>query len=115
MTGSVLTASELILFGFVPLLVTVATVWIIWRVLEKINPDEVTNIQSFLTFVIVVVPFVILIYGGLTIVLYDEMTAASGGSHPVFLPLAAEVTPGGAAIYFGLAVWLWSHWRKLRR
>jgi len=107
--------SVLFIFGFVPLFLTVATVWILWQVLEKINPDEVKDIQSFLTFIVVVVPFVVLIYGELTIVLYDEMTAASGGLHPVFLPLAPEVIPVGAAIYIGLAVWAWSHWRKLRR
>jgi hypothetical protein len=50
MTGFVLeNASELILFGFAPLFATVATVWIIWYVLEKNNPDEVTDIESFLT------------------------------------------------------------------
>jgi hypothetical protein len=33
----------------------VATVWIIWLVLEKINPDEVADIRTFLTFIIAVV------------------------------------------------------------
>jgi hypothetical protein len=56
MTGAVFeNVSELILFGFVPSLVTVATVWIIWLVLEKINPDEVADIRTFLTFIIAVV------------------------------------------------------------
>jgi hypothetical protein len=108
------TIYELILFGLVPLLVTLATVWILWYVLEKIDPDEVTEIPSFLTFIIVAVPFVILNYGGLTILIYNEMTVESGGSHPVLLPLAPQVIVVGAVVYIGLAVWLWSHWRKLR-
>ena len=37
------TAFELILFGLVPLFLTLATVWILWHSLEKINPDEVTR------------------------------------------------------------------------
>src|SRR5262249_43898807 len=37
------TAFELILFGLVPLFLTLATVWILWHFLEKIDPDEVTR------------------------------------------------------------------------
>ena len=90
---------------------TVATVWIIWHVLEKINPDEVADIKSFLTFIIVVIPFVMLIYGGLTIMLYEKMVIISGGSQPVL----SEVIVAGAAIYIGLTVWLWSHWQTGQR
>jgi hypothetical protein len=36
------------------------------------------NIQSFVTFIVVVVPFVMLFYGGLTILVYDQMMTASG-------------------------------------
>jgi hypothetical protein len=44
MTGFALeTASGLILFGLVPLFLTLATVWILWHSLEKISPDEVTR------------------------------------------------------------------------
>jgi hypothetical protein len=40
MTGFVLEGVfELALFGFLPLLLTIAAVWIIWYVFEKINPD----------------------------------------------------------------------------
>ena len=41
MTGLALeTASELFLFGLVPLFLTLATVWILWHPLEKINLDD---------------------------------------------------------------------------
>jgi hypothetical protein len=33
-------ASELILFGLVPLFLTLATIWILWHSLEKITPDD---------------------------------------------------------------------------
>jgi hypothetical protein len=36
-------STELILFGLVPLFLTLAPVWILWHSLEKINPDEVTR------------------------------------------------------------------------
>ena len=36
-------AFELVLFGLVPLFLTLATVWILWHSLKKINPDEVTR------------------------------------------------------------------------
>ena len=107
------TASELILFGFLPVLLTVATVWIVWRVLEKIDPAEVKYTRSFLTFVIVIVPFVMLNYGGLTMVIYDEMTVASGGWKFLPLPPSSLLMVAGVAIYIALTVWLWSHWRKL--
>jgi heme/copper-type cytochrome/quinol oxidase subunit 2 len=105
---------ELILFGFVPLLVMVATVWIIWLFLEKNNPDEVTDIGTFLTFIIVVIPFVTLVCGGLTVVSYDEIKAASGGLRSLPLGSFSQEIFAGAVIYIGLTVWLWSHWRKLR-
>ena len=106
---------ELFLFGFVPLVATVAAVWAFWNVLEKIDPNEVKHIQSFVTFIIVVVPFVMLFYGGLAILIYDQMMTASGSWRAVLLPLTESpwVILVGAVIYIGLTVWLWSHWRKL--
>src|SRR5262249_23285148 len=106
--------SELILFGLLPLFVTVATVWILWRVLEKTDADEVIDIRSFLTFIVVVIPFVILVYGGLTVVIYNEMMGASGAR--TILPLAAPLSRailGGAIVYIGLALWVWLRWHKL--
>jgi ABC-type Fe3+-siderophore transport system permease subunit len=115
MTGAVFeTVSELILLGFVPSLVTVATVWIIWLVLEKINPDEVADIRTFLTFIIAVVPFVMLICSGLGVVIHDEMMAASVGLRSLPLASFSREIFAGAAFYIGLTVWLWSYWRKLR-
>jgi hypothetical protein len=76
---------ELVLFGLVPLFLTVATIWILWHVLEKI--DEVIDIRFFLTFILVAVPFVMLIYFGGTIILYSQMMAVSGSSRQVLLPL----------------------------
>ena len=108
--------SELFLFGFVPLFATVATVWAFWNVLETIDPNEAKSIQFFLTVIVVVVPFAMLVFYGLAIVMYDQLMTASGGWRAVFLPLTESpwVILAGAVIYIGLTVWEWPHWRKLR-
>ena len=91
----------------------VATVWILWHALVKINPDEATHIRSFLTFIVVVVPFVMLIYFGSAIIIYNDITSPPW---PRALPL--KLSPrdylAAAPIYIGLTAWLWLHWRKLR-
>ena len=115
MTGLALeTISELAFFGLVPLLLIVGTVGILWRVHEKIYPDDVTDIRSFLTFILVIVPFVSSTYFGLAIILYDAINAGSGW--PTILPLS-ELSPVllvFAAFNIGLTVWLWLQWHKLR-
>ena len=107
------TVSEFILFTFIPLFLTVATVWILWRAFEKIEPDEVKSIESFLTFVVVVVPFVMLTICGLTAIIHNEMIIASGGSSFLPFPPSSLLILTGAVGYIGLTMWLWSHWRKL--
>jgi hypothetical protein len=107
--------SELFLFVIMPLFATVAAVWTFWNVLAAIDPNEVKSIQSFLTVIVVVVPFVMLVFYGLAVVMYDQLMTASGSWRAVFLPLKESpwVILAGAVIYFGLTVWTWSHWRKL--
>jgi len=107
------TVFELIFFGFMPVFLIVATVWIVWHVFETIEPKEVKSIQNFLTYIVVVVPFVMLFYGGAAILIYDQMMAASHGWHLLPLPPSSLMFLAGAVIYIGLSVWLWSHWRKL--
>ena len=62
-----------------------------------------------------VVPFAMLVFCGLAVVMYDQLVTASGSWRAVFLPLTEWpwVILAGAAIYIGLTVWVWSHWRKL--
>jgi 4-amino-4-deoxy-L-arabinose transferase-like glycosyltransferase len=52
-------SAEIILIDLVALFLVVATVWILWYVLEKISLDEVKDARFFLTFILVIVPFVI--------------------------------------------------------
>jgi hypothetical protein len=100
---------ELILIGFVATFLTVATVWILWYLLEK---SEVIDIRSFLTFVVVIVPFVMIIYFGLDIIIDDAV--ATRGGWPTELPLGMpHEIPALAVIYIGLTAWLGLRWRKL--
>jgi|SRR6516225_12254434 len=104
--------SELILLCFVPLFLTVATVWILWRALEKIEPDA--DIRSFLTFIVVIVPFVMFVCLGMAVIFHDEIAIWSGS--PTVLPLnpPSHAMIAGTVIYIGQTAWLWWDRRKLR-
>jgi hypothetical protein len=56
--------SDLILVGLVTLFLTAATVWIVWYVVKAVFPDEVTHLQFLLTFIVVIIPFVLLLCFG---------------------------------------------------
>ena len=103
--------SELILIGLVPLFLTVATVWIVWYVAKTANADEIRHPQFFLTFIVVLVPFIMLVFFGSFILIYRAMTAPPW---PTALP--AKLSPpdelASAVIYISLTVWLWLRWRK---
>ena len=104
---------EIILIDLVTLFLMVATVLILWYGVKKIFPGETRDLQFFLTFIVVVVPFVMLIYFGLAIINYDAMTRSSGWEPalPLKSPLSLPVI-GLIVFYIGLTVWLWSSWRR---
>ena len=103
--------SELSLVGFVAAFLTAATVWIVWYVHETIFP--VRDLGFFLTFIIVFVPFVMLIYFGLDAII-DDAVATGAGWPPEFpFGLPPEI-PFLAVVYIGLTVWLGLRWRKLK-
>jgi hypothetical protein len=92
----------------VPLFLAVATVWILWHALKTIEPDA--GIQSFLTFVVVIVPFVMFICLGVAAVFYDQIRSGSPTALPLNPPSHAIVA--GTVFYIGQTVWLWSRWRR---
>ena len=67
--------SDLILIGLVALFVTGATVLVVWYVVKAVFPDEVANLQFFLTFIVVVIPFVIILCFGSALIIYNAITA----------------------------------------
>jgi hypothetical protein len=99
----------------VALVLAIATVSILWYVVKRAFPDEIEDLQFFLTFIIVVVPFVILIWFGMAVINYDVIAGRSGW--PPILPLDKplwSLLVGPAAFYIGQTMWLWWDWRKLR-
>ena len=55
---------EIVLIDLLALVLAVVTVSILWYVVKKAFPDEVEDLQFFLTFIIVAVPFVMLVWSG---------------------------------------------------
>ena len=103
-------AFELILLCFVPLLLALAIVCILWQALKKIEPD--VDIRSFSIFVVVIVPFVMFVCLGVATIFHDEIATWSGS--PTVLPLnpPSHAMVAGTVVYFGQTVWLWSRRRK---
>ena len=98
------------LLYFAALFLTVATVWI----LLYADPNEGSSPQNFLVSVVVAMPFVMLVYFGLAVMICNKISVARGW--PTALPLQLSSAEGLAAAvtYIGLTVWLWLRWRKLK-
>jgi hypothetical protein len=104
---------ELFIIGVVATFLTAATVWVLWYVFETIFPDDVKHLGFFLIFIIVLVPFVMLIYFGLDAVIDDEVATRAGLPTELPLGLPPEI-PVLAVVYIGLTVCLGLPWRKLK-
>ena len=96
------------LFVLLALSLTVATVWLLLRAIETL-PKEI-NAQSFLILIIVIIPFVMIVYFGLATIICDEIVSG----RPI-LPLALSLRKLVAATvtYIGLSAWVWLRWRKV--
>jgi len=77
--------SELFLIGFGATFLTAATVWVLWYVHETNFPDDIKDPGFFLTFIIVVVPFVMLIYFGLDAIIDDTVATGAVGRRSCLL------------------------------
>ena len=100
---------EIIFVYVAALFLTVATLWVL---LKTIPRDELRDASLLFTFVIGIVPFVMLIYFGFAVIIDDTIDQQHGW--PPDLPLASPEIFAGAVIYTGLTLWLWWRWRKLR-
>jgi ABC-type glycerol-3-phosphate transport system substrate-binding protein len=106
--------NETVLIDLLALTMAIATVSILWYVVKRAFPDDVKDLQFVLTFIVVVVPFVIAFYFGLAALNYDMIAALAGW--PLALPLDSLLSPlilGAVAFYIGQTMWLWWDWRKL--
>jgi hypothetical protein len=107
-TNSVL-LFEIIFVYVVALFLTAATLWVF---LKTVPRAELRDASFLFTFVIGIVPFVMLIYFGFAVIIDD--TIDQQHVWPPDLPLGSPAILAGAAIYTGLTLWLWWRWRKLR-
>src|SRR5262249_49666324 len=113
-TVSAALVDEIALIDVLALSLAIVTTSILWYVVKKAFPDEVKDIQFFLTFIVVIVPFVMLIYFGMAVINYDAMITWFGWPSP--LPLTGLVSApilGAAVFYIGQTLWLWWSWRKV--
>ena len=98
------------LLYFAALFLTVATLWI----LLYANPNEGSSPQDFFVLIVVVMPFVMVIYFGLAVIICDNIGLARGWPTALPLQLSTAEALAVAVTYVGLTVWLWLRWRKLR-
>ena len=99
------------LLYFAALFLTVATLWI----LLYADPNEGSSPRDFFVLIVVVIPFVMLIYFGLAVIICDNIGLARGWSTALPLQIFSRAEGLAAAVtYIGLSVWLWLRWRKLR-
>jgi tungstate transport system substrate-binding protein len=106
---------EIGLIDLLALVVAIATVSTLWYVVKQVFPDDVKDLQLFLTFIIVIIPFVMIVYFGLAVINYNAIAELSGW--PPVLPLNSLLSPlivGAVAFYIGQTMWLWWDWRKFR-
>jgi len=106
---------EIVIIDLLALFLSVATVEIVWYVTKKALPNEVGDLRFFVTFIIFIVPFVMLICFGLALINYDAAALRSGW--PPTLPIKSPLAPpivGGVIFYTGQTLWLWWDWRKHR-
>ena len=100
--------TEIIVLELLALFLTVATIWI----MQVLNPKEI-DFRSFLVLITVIIPFVMVIYFGLAIIICNEMVARSGRPILPLEPTLRKIVPA-TVTYIGLSAWVWLRWRKLR-
>ena len=98
------------LFVLLALFLTVATIWLLLYAIET-RPKEI-DAQSFFVLIIVIIPFVMVIYLGLATIICNEIVAAR--SLPILpLELSFRKIVPATVIYIGLSAWVWLRWRRL--
>ena len=96
------------LLYFAALFLTAATLWIL------LYPNEGSSPQDFFVFIVVVMPFVMLVYFGLAVIICDKISVGRGWPTTLPLQLSTAEALAMAVTYPSLTVWLWLRWRKLR-
>ena len=66
---------EIVVIDLVALFLAVATVSLLWYVVKKAFPDDARDLQFFLTFICVIVPFVLIFCFGLAVIHYNSIAS----------------------------------------
>ena len=100
------------LFVLLALVLTVATFWLLLHTIET-HPKEI-DLRFFLTLIVVIIPFVMVIYFGLATIICNEIVAARSGRPILPLELVSLRKNVPAIVtYIGLSTWVWLRWRKV--
>ena len=97
------------LFVLLALFLTVATIRLLLYAIET-RPKEI-DAQSFFVLIIVIIPFVMVIYLGLATIICNEIVT---GRPNLPLELSLRKIVPATVTYIGLSAWVWLRWRKLR-
>jgi hypothetical protein len=103
-----------ILLYLVALFLTVATLWIFSYAIETFDPNEI-DAKFFLLSIVVTIPFVMLIYFGLAVIINDTIDLGPGTALPLQLSLSSNIPAVAMLTYVGLSAWVWFPWRKVLR
>ena len=92
------------LFVLLALVLTVATIWLLLHAIET-RPNEI-DARSFFVLIIVIIPFVMVIYFGLAPIICNEIVAARSGRPilPLELLSLRKIVPA-TVTYIGLSTW----------
>jgi hypothetical protein len=112
-TGRANPVPDIILLGLLALLLFVVTITALWEIEKELNPSGAKTLGFILIFAVVFVPFTMLIYFGMAIVIY-EATAALQPNWPTWSSLFLPILICLAFIYFAAMSWLWLRWYKGR-
>jgi hypothetical protein len=96
---------EIVLVDVLAFFLPIATVSFLWYVLKKTFPDDVKDFRFLLTFIIAIVPFVILVCFGAALINYNAI--AIQFDWPAVLPLSDLLLPvivGATVFYIGQTV-----------
>ena len=96
------------LFVLLALFLTAATIRLLLYAIET-RPKEI-DVRSFFVLIIVIIPFVMVIYFGLATIICNEIVA---GRPNLPLELSLRKIVPATVTYIGLSAWVWLRWRKL--
>ena len=90
---------------------TLATLWFFSYVNQTISPEH-TDSQSFWVFIVVVIPFLMVIYFGFAILISDTISLRAAWLTADDTELTFSESLVLAVTYVGLSGWLWLRWRN---